>query len=37
MIPSHLDPEYRRRTFPSIVFQTVHDRVPKLGDILHYQ
>jgi len=31
IIPCHLDPEHPRRSFPSLVFQMVHDRVPKPG------
>jgi len=37
IIPSHLDPEYPRRTMASIYFEAVHHRVPVPGDILHYQ
>jgi hypothetical protein len=36
-IPSHLDPEYPRRTFPSIYFQAIHDRLPQPGDVLRYE
>lgn len=36
-IPSHLDPEYPRRTFPSIYFQALHDRLPQPGDTLGYE
>jgi hypothetical protein len=37
IIPSHLDPEYPRRTFASIYFEAVHNRLPVPGDILYYQ
>ena len=37
IIPSHLDPEYPRRTFASIDFEAIHGRVPQPGDILRYE
>jgi hypothetical protein len=37
LIPSHLDPEYERRTFASICFWMIHDRVPRPGDILRFE
>jgi len=37
IIPSHLDPEYPRRTMASIYFEAFHNRLPVPGDILHYQ
>ncbi len=37
IIPSHLDPEYKRRTFASIKFEGIHGRVPQPGDILRYE
>lgn len=37
IIPSHLDPEYPRRTSASIGFEATHGRLPEPGDILRYE
>jgi hypothetical protein len=37
IIPSHLDPEYPRRTTASIHFEGLHSRLPEPGDVLRYE